>query len=118
MMFGPPDAESTHTVESMEWKIKRVTNDELRQRFVDQTVPQGEHLGVIFPDPDLIYDEGTGHWMIGDIDWNEFWAVVKGNGRLSRERIAAKVDAWENGAWVREAATAYAEKQTHLAESA
>jgi ring-1,2-phenylacetyl-CoA epoxidase subunit PaaA len=118
MMFGPPDAESTHTVESMEWKIKRVTNDDLRQRFVDQTVPQGEHLGATFPDPDLTYDEGTGHWMIGDIDWNEFWAVVKGNGRLNRERIAAKVDAWENGAWVREAATAYAEKQTHLAESA
>ncbi len=94
----------------MEWKIKRVTNDELRQQFVDQTVPQGEHLGVTFPDPDLIYDEGTGHWMIGDIDWDEFWAVVKGDGRLSRERIAAKVRAWEEGAWVREAAVAYAEK--------
>ena len=110
MMFGPPDAESTHTEQSMEWKIKRVTNDELRQQFVDQTVPQGEHLGVIFPDPDLTYDEGSGHWMIGDIDWDEFWAVVKGDGRLSRERIAAKVRAWEEGAWVREAAVAYAEK--------
>ncbi|MCH8898952.1 MAG: 1,2-phenylacetyl-CoA epoxidase subunit A [Acidobacteria bacterium] len=110
MMFGPPDAESTHTEQSMEWKIKRVTNDELRQRFVDQTVPQGQHLGVTFPDPDLAYDEGTGHWMIGDIDWDEFWAVVKGDGRLNRERIAAKVRAWEGGAWVREAATAYAEK--------
>ena len=95
MMFGPPDAESTHTEQSMEWKIKRVTNDELRQQFVNQTVPQGEHLGVTFPDPDLIYDEGSGHWMIGDIDWDEFWAVVKGDGRLSRERIAAKVRAWE-----------------------
>ncbi len=110
MMFGPPDAESTHTEQSMEWKIKRVTNDELRQQFVDQTVPQGEHLGVTFPDPDLTYDEGSGHWMIGDIDWDEFWAVVKGDGRLSRERIAAKVRAWEEGAWVREAAVAYAEK--------
>jgi len=110
MMFGPPDAESTHTEQSMKWKIKRVTNDELRQQFVDQTVPQGQHLGVTFPDPDLTYDEGTGHWMIGDIDWDEFWAVVKGDGRLSRERIAAKVHAWEEGAWVREAATAYAEK--------
>ena len=110
MMFGPPDAESTHTEQSMEWKIKRVTNDELRQQFVDQTVPQGEHLGVTFPDPDLVYDEGSGHWMIGDIDWDEFWAVVKGDGRLSRERIAAKVRAWEEGAWVREAAVAYAEK--------
>ena len=110
MMFGPPDAESTHTEQSMEWKIKRVTNDELRQQFVDQTVPQGEHLGVTFPDSDLTYDEGSGHWMIGDIDWDEFWAVVKGDGRLSRERIAAKVRAWEEGAWVREAAVAYAEK--------
>ena len=110
MMFGPPDAESTHTEQSMEWKIKRVTNDELRQQFVNQTVPQGEHLGVTFPDPDLIYDEGSGHWMIGDIDWDEFWAVVKGDGRLSRERIAAKVRAWEEGAWVREAAVAHAEK--------
>ena len=110
MMFGPPDAESTHTEQSMEWKIKRVTNDELRQQFVDQTVPQGEHLGVTFPDPDLIYDEGSGHWRIGDIDWDEFWAVVKGDGRLSRERIAAKVRAWEEGAWVREAAVVYAEK--------
>ncbi len=110
MMFGPPDAESTHTEQSMEWKIKRVTNDELRQQFVDQTVPQGQHLRVTFPDPDLTYDDGTGHWMIGDIDWDEFWAVVKGDGRLSRERIAAKVHAWEEGAWVREAATAYAEK--------
>ncbi|MCH8972082.1 MAG: 1,2-phenylacetyl-CoA epoxidase subunit A [Acidobacteria bacterium] len=110
MMFGPHDGDSTHTEQSMKWKIKRVTNDELRQQFVDQTVPQGQHLGVTFPDPDLAYDEGTGHWMIGDIDWDEFWAVVKGDGRLNRERSAAKVHAWEEGAWVREAAVAYAEK--------
>ncbi|GMQ86559.1 MAG: 1,2-phenylacetyl-CoA epoxidase subunit A [Acidimicrobiia bacterium] len=118
MMFGPPDAESTHTEQSMQWKIKRVSNDELRQRFVDQTVPQGQHLGVSFPDPDLAYDDETDHWMIGDIDWDEFWAVVKGDGRLNRERVAAKVQAWDDGAWVREAATAHAGKKAHLEKSA
>jgi ring-1,2-phenylacetyl-CoA epoxidase subunit PaaA len=102
----------------MEWKIKRVTNDELRQQFVDQTVPQGRYLGVTFPDPDLRFDEESGHWLIGEIDWDEFWAVVKGNGRLNRERIAHKVKAWDDGAWVREAASAYAGKHAGLAESA
>jgi len=118
MMFGPHDSESTHTEQSMQWKIKRVTNDELRQQFVDQTVPQGQFLDVTFPDPDLRYDEDTGHWQIGPIDWDEFWDVVKGNGRLNRERISHKVKAWEDGAWVREGAAAYADKHAHLAESA
>jgi ring-1,2-phenylacetyl-CoA epoxidase subunit PaaA len=118
MMFGPHDSESTHTEQSMEWKIKRVTNDELRRQFVDQTVPQGQYLGVTFPDPDLRFDEESGHWQIGEIDWDEFWAVVKGNGRLNRERISHKVAAWDDGAWVREAASAYADKHADLAESA
>ena len=117
MMFGPHDSESTHTEESMEWKIKRVSNDELREQFIDTTVPQGQYLGVSFPDPDLRYDEDTGHWQIGEIDWDEFWSVVKGNGPLNRERLAHKVRAWEEGAWVREAAAAYADKHA-LAESA
>ena len=102
----------------MEWKIKRVSNDDLRQHFIDQTVPQGQYLGVTFPDPDLRYDEETGHWQFGEIDWDEFWAVVKGNGPLNRERIANKVKAWDDGAWVREAAAAYADKHARLAESA
>lgn len=111
MMFGPHDSESTHTEQSMEWKIKRISNDDLRQMFVDQTVPQAQYLGVTLPDPDLRYDDESGHWRFGDIDWDEFWATVKGNGRMNRERIAHKTKAWEEGAWVREAAQAYADKQ-------
>jgi ring-1,2-phenylacetyl-CoA epoxidase subunit PaaA len=118
MMFGPHDADSTHTEQSMEWKIKRVSNDELRQQFIDTTVPQGHYLGVTFPDPDLRYDEAAGHWRTGEIDWDEFWAVVKGNGPLNRERVAHKVKAWDDGAWVREAATAYADKQARPAATA
>lgn len=95
----------------MAWKIKRVTNDELRQMFVNQTVPQGHYLGVEFPDPDLIHDEATGNWTFGEIDWDEFWAVVSGNGRMNRERVGHKVRVWEDNRWVREAATAHAEKQ-------
>jgi ring-1,2-phenylacetyl-CoA epoxidase subunit PaaA len=111
MMFGPHDAESQHTEQSMAWKIKRVSNDELRQMYIDQTVPQAHYLGLSIPDDALEFDEETGHWNIGPIDWDEFWATVKGNGRMNRERIAHKVKAWEDGAWVREAATAYAAKQ-------
>ena len=111
MMFGPHDADSPHTEQSMAWKIKRVTNDDLRQQFVDMTVPQAEYLGVTLPDPELRWDEETGHYAFGEIDWNEFWNVVKGNGPMNRERIGTKVRAWEDGAWVREAAWAYAEKQ-------
>ncbi len=112
MMFGPPDAESTNTAQSMEWKIKLYTNDELRQEFINQTVPQAHYLGATVPDPDLTFDEESGNWNIGAIDWDEFWAVVKGNGPLNRQRIAHKLKAWEENAWVREAASAYAAKRS------
>jgi len=110
MMFGPHDADSTHTKESMAWKIKRVTNDDLRQQFVDMTVPQCEFLGMTPPDPDLKWNEERGHYDFGEIDWDEFWRVVKGDGPMNRERTARKVRAWEDGAWVREAAAAHAAK--------
>jgi len=110
MMFGPPDSESTHTEQSMAWKIKRVSNDELRQQFIDMTVPQAEYLGLSIPDPDLTWNEERDHYDFGEIDWDEFWAVVKGNGPMNRERIAHKVAAWEEGAWVREAAGTHAAK--------
>jgi len=113
MMFGPPDADSVHTRQSMAWKIKRHTNDELRQRFVDQTVPQGEYLGLTFPDPDLMYDEATGHYVFGKIDWDEFWQVVKGDGPCNRQRINDRRQAYDDGQWVREAALAHAEKRRH-----
>ncbi len=111
MMFGPHDAESANTEQSMAWKIKRLTNDELRQMFIDQTVPQAHYLGLTIPDPDLEFDEETEHWEIGEIDWDEFWATIKGDGPLNRERIAHKVKAWEDGRWVRDGASAYARKQ-------
>jgi len=112
MMFGPHDSESPHTEQSMAWKIKRITNDDLRQMYIDQTVPQAHYLGLTIPDPELSFDEETGHWSIGAIDWDEFWATIKGNGRLNRERIAHKVKAWEDGQWVREGAMAYADKHS------
>lgn len=111
MMFGPNDAESKHTAQSMAWKIKRKTNDELRQAFVDATVPQAEYLGLTIPDTDLKWNEERGQYDFGPIDWNEFWQVVKGYGQCNKERIAARRKAEEEGAWVREAALAYAEKQ-------
>ena len=111
MMFGPPDAVSTHTAQSMKWKIKRKTNDELRQQFVDNTVPQADFLGISVPDPDLKWNEERGHYDFGTIDWEEFWRVVKGNGPCNKERINARRKAFEEGAWVREAAMAYAEKK-------
>jgi len=111
MMFGPNDAESTHSAQSMAWKIKRFSNDELRQRFVDMTVPQADILDITVPDPDLKYDSETGHYSYGDIDWDEFWAVVKGHGPCNKERLAARVKAHEDGQWVRDAAVAYADKQ-------
>ncbi|MDW3176557.1 MAG: 1,2-phenylacetyl-CoA epoxidase subunit PaaA [Acidimicrobiia bacterium] len=110
MMFGPPDADSTHTAQSMAWGIKLETNDELRQKFVDMTVPQAEYLGLTIPDPDLKWNAERGHYDFGDIDWEEFWNVVKGNGPCNRERIAHKTKAWDDGAWVREAALAHAAK--------
>jgi len=119
MMFGPHDSESAHTAESMAWKIKRKTNDEMRQMFIDQTVPQAEYLGIVIPDSDLEFDEDTGHWDTGEIDWDEFWETIKGDGRLNRERIAHKVKAWDDGAWVRAGATAYAaKKRKRLGKSA
>ncbi len=111
MMFGPRDAESTHTDQSMAWQIKIKTNDTLRQMFVDQCVPQADILGLTIPDPDLKYNEETEHYEFGEIDWDEFWQVVKGHGTCNKERIRDKTKAWEEGKWVREAAEAYADKQ-------
>ncbi len=109
MMFGPPDADSTHSARSMAWGIKRHGNDELRQRFVDMTVPQAEVLGVRLPDPELRFVDG--HWRHGPIDFSELAAVIAGDGPCNRERIAHRVRAHTEGAWVREAATAYAAKR-------
>lgn len=111
MMFGPNDAESTNSAQSMKWKIKRKSNDELRQQFIDATVPQAKILGVSLPDPDLKWNEERGHYDFGPIDWEEFWNVVKGNGPCNKERLAARNKAHEEGQWVRDAAIAYAEKQ-------
>jgi ring-1,2-phenylacetyl-CoA epoxidase subunit PaaA len=116
MMLGPTDAESMHTEQSMKWKLKRKTNDELRQQFIDQTVPQADILGISVPDPDLKFNEKTGHYDFGEIDWEEFWQVVKGHGPCNKERMKARVGAWERGEWVREAALVYAEKQQERKE--
>jgi ring-1,2-phenylacetyl-CoA epoxidase subunit PaaA len=110
MMFGPPDAQSPHTAESVRWKIKLLTNDQLRQRFVDQTVPQADYLGLQIPDPDLKWNEQRRNYDFGEIDWKEFYNVIKGNGPCNRDRLRARIRAHEDGAWVREAAVAYAEK--------
>lgn len=111
MMFGPNDAESKHTAQSVRWRIKRYTNDELRQMFVDATVPQAELIGLTIPDPDLKWNEETGHYDFGTINWDEFWEVVKGNGPCNKDRIDTRRKAKEEGAWVREAANAFAEKR-------
>jgi ring-1,2-phenylacetyl-CoA epoxidase subunit PaaA len=111
MMFGPPDAVSQHSDQSAKWKIKRFSNDELRQKFVDATVPQAHYLGLRIPDPDLKFSEATGHWQFGAIDWEEFRQVLSGNGPCNRERLATRRKAHEEGTWVREAARAYAEKR-------
>ncbi|WP_077528980.1 1,2-phenylacetyl-CoA epoxidase subunit PaaA [Vreelandella utahensis] len=111
MMFGPTDDESPNSQQSMAWKIKRKSNDELRQMFIDQTVPQLELLGCTAPDPELKWNEETGHYDFGEIDWQEFYEVLKGNGPCNRERIKTRKDAIDGGAWVREAAAAYAQKQ-------
>jgi len=110
MMFGPPDADSVHSAQSAKWKIKLLSNDELRQRFVDQTVPQAEYLGLRIPDDKLVYNATRGHYDFGEIDWNEFHEVLKGHGPCNRERIGTRIKAWEDGAWVREAALAHARK--------
>lgn len=115
MMFGPHDAESSHSEQSMKWKIKRFSNDELRQKFIDATVPQAEYLGLTVPDPDLKWNPekngGKGGYDHGEIDWDEFWRVVKGHGKMNRDRIKDRKKAWDDGAWVREAALAHAEKR-------
>ena len=111
MMFGPSDGDSVHSRQSMQWKIKRFSNDELRQRFVDMIAEQVKVLGLSIPDPELKWNETRGHYDFGPIDWDEFWNVVKGNGPCNRQRLRARVKAWEDGAWVREAAAAYAEKK-------
>jgi ring-1,2-phenylacetyl-CoA epoxidase subunit PaaA len=110
MMFGPPDADSPNTAQSMAWKIKRHTNDELRQRFVDMTVPQAQALGVRLPDPELRWNTDRGHYDFGEIDWTEFKRVIAGDGPMNAQRIAHRKRADDEGAWVREAAAAYARK--------
>ncbi|GAB4348141.1 MAG: 1,2-phenylacetyl-CoA epoxidase subunit A [Oricola sp.] len=117
MMFGPHDTDSVHGDQSMKWKIKRFSNDELRQRFVNATVPQAEFIGLKVPDPDLKWNEEKKGYDFGPIDWDEFWRVVKGDGPMNRERLAARRKAHEDGAWVREAANAYAEKRRARAEA-
>lgn len=112
MMFGPHDSESTNSDELIRWGIKTKTNDELRQEFVNELVPLLHALGLEVPDPDLRYDEESGNWLFGDIDWDEFWQVVKGNGPMNADRMRARREAHENGRWVREALAAYAEKET------
>ena len=115
MMFGPPDAESPNTAQSTAWKIKRHSNDELRQRFVDMTVPQAEKLGVTLPDPQLAWNEARGHHDFGTPDWSELKRVIAGEGPCNAERVARRRTAHEEGAWVREAASAYAAKQADRA---
>lgn len=110
MMFGPSDRDSVHSAQSMAWKIKRFTNDELRQKFIDVTVPQADFLGLRVPDDDLEFDKETGHYHFGEIDWQEFKDVLAGNGPCNRERMQVRHNAHENGTWVRDAARAYAEK--------
>ena len=109
-MFGPPDDQSPNSQASMAWRIKRFSNDDLRQKFIDMCVPQAEALGLTLPDPDLRWNEERGHYDFGEISWDEFFEVVKGNGPCNRERIAHRRAAHEDGAWVREAARAYAAK--------
>jgi len=111
MMFGPSDADSPNSQELLRWKVKRKTNDELRQRFINLTVPQAKAVNLTFPDPDMKFNEDTGNWEIGAIDYEELFQVIKGNGPCNHERMAARRKAHDDGAWVREAARAYAEKQ-------
>lgn len=117
MMFGPSDAESTHSAQSMAWKIKRKSNDELRQAFVDATIPQAEFLGLTIPDKDLKWNEERGHYDYGEIDWEEFWQVVKGGGPCNKDRLKVRNKAYNEGAWVREAAMAHAEKRAERRKS-
>ncbi|RCL75113.1 MAG: 1,2-phenylacetyl-CoA epoxidase subunit A [Alphaproteobacteria bacterium] len=122
MMFGPSDADSTNTEDSVRWKIKRYTNDELRQKFVDAIVPQAKKIGLTIPDRDLKWDKkrnkGTGGYAYGKIDWDEFWRVIKGDGPMNNERLAAKQRAWNEGTWVRDAAREHALKKQAALQAA
>ena len=111
MMFGPSDKDSVHSAQSMAWRIKINTNDELRQKFVDQTVPQAEYLGLTVPDPDLKWNEETGHYDFTQPDWSEFFEVLKGHGPCNTERMAARNKAWDDGKWVRDGLLAHARKK-------
>ena len=118
MMFGPSDADSLHSAQSAQWRIKLFSNDALRQKMVDQTVPQADFLGLTIPDPDLKWNDARGHYDFGAIDWDEFYNVIQGNGPCNRERLGARVKAWQDGAWFRDALAAHAGKQSaaHAAE--
>ncbi len=118
MMFGPSDKDSPNSKVLLKWKVKRKTNDELRQRFINMTVPQANAIGVKLPDPDLQFDEKTKNWNFGEINWDEFWAVVKGHGPCNVERLEARRAAHDEGRWVREAAEAYAEKHSGIKKAA
>jgi len=111
MMFGPSDKDSPNSQELLKWRVKRRSNEDLRQRFIDLTVPQARAVGLTLPDPKLAFNAETGHWEFGEIDWAEFHAVINGNGPCNRERLRARRKAHEDGAWVRAAAAAYAEKE-------
>jgi len=115
MMFGPSDDQSPNSAQSMAWRIKRKSNDELRQEFIDKTVPQAEFIGLSIPDPDLKWNEERGHYDFGSIDWSEFYNVLKGNGPCNRERIETRRNAWDDGAWFREGLNAHADKQAQRA---
>ncbi|WP_068312975.1 1,2-phenylacetyl-CoA epoxidase subunit PaaA [Polycladidibacter hongkongensis] len=117
MMFGPSDKDSVHSAQSMAWKIKLNTNDELRQKFVDQTVPQAEYLGLTIPDETVKWNEERGHYDFADPDWAEFFEVIKGNGPCNKERLGARVKAWDDGAWFRDGLMAHAQKHA-LADAA
>lgn len=118
MMFGPSDDNSPNSAQSMAWKIKRFSNDELRQKFIDNTVPQVHQIGLTVPDPDLKFNEETGHWESGEINWDEFFAVLRGEGPCNYERIEARRKAWEEGRWVREAAAIFAQNQAKATKQA
>lgn len=118
MMFGPKDSESTHSDQSMKWKIKRKSNDELRQNFVDMIAEQIKVLGMLLPDPELKWNEKNNHYDFGEINWSEFWNVVKGNGPCNNQRLKARTEAWENGRWIREAAAAFANKKNKKIKAA
>jgi ring-1,2-phenylacetyl-CoA epoxidase subunit PaaA len=115
MMFGPHDADSPNTPTLVRWGIKTRTNDELRQEFVDQTVPESQAMGLTLPDPELRFDQAAGRWTFGAIDWEEFWNVVKGHGPCNQERMQARRRAHDDGAWVREALLAYGQRQDRAA---